>query len=155
MTAAQILTLKNDILANGNVSYNGNTISYYMSNTMYSIVAAFYNQNANPTVDLWRPDIDVSELAPNIVMTDFVGLQQNKRDGYMILITGSTLDATVANTRASFVEIFGATQTRTNLEAMSKRPATRFEALFTTSNVCERALYGYTVTSMDIENTTR
>jgi hypothetical protein len=109
-------------------------------------IAAYYN--AAGTGNIWKPDIDVSTLNTAIVWAEFVALTVAKQNGYFAMTQGGNIDATSSNIRGGFTAVFGGTTSLTNLTALAQRVATRFEALFTTSQVC--SLYGYVVTVADV-----
>ncbi len=155
LTTAQLQILKNDIfVTKPNVVYNGKTISSYVSNSNYTTLAAFYNSNITPSVNIWRPDIKITELPSAILMSEFVALTAVKQNGYFVLTQGDYLDATDSNTRTSFTTIFGSSSiTKTNLLNLAQRVATYFEALFIVNSVC--SVYGYLLTETDIKNATQ
>lgn len=140
MTTAQLLTLKNAINADANIAAS-------LAAGDHGAIAAYYNGAG--INQLWRPDILPKELVTAVVWSDFVALTAIKQNGFLAMVMCGLLDATNANIRAGFTAIFGGGSTSlTNLTALAKRTSTKFEDLYTTSNVC--ALYGYTVTSTDV-----
>lgn len=150
MTTAQLTALKTDLLSKTNVTYQGNTLGSYMANTNLQMIANYYNSNINPQVDIWKPDLKVEDMAKSLDMATFITLTAVKQNGYFALTKGTYVDATVANVRASFVTIFGnGTANAVALAAIAKRPATIFEALFTTSNVS--SVYGYVIQPEEIQ----
>ena len=149
LTPTQAATLKTNITANLATVFNGRTIQQWLDIYDLETIAAFYNSPQSPQVDLWRPDIKVSEVSPQIVMSDYVALTAIRQNGYLALTQGDIIDATKANIRAGFGSIFGAASvTTSNLTALAKKPATKFENLYTVSNVC--SLYNYVVGYQDI-----
>lgn len=127
LTASQLSTLKTDIQGRASLASS-------VAAADWPTVAAFYNAPASPAVNVWRADIATEEIAPQVVMSDFVALTAVKQNGLLLLTQGPKIDATQANVRSAFASIFGAgSTTLTNLTALAQRPATRFEAMFLTA----------------------
>jgi hypothetical protein len=137
MTPAQLATFKAAILAD---------FPSPAARADHGAVAAYYN--ANGTGFIWRPSISVSEMNTAVVWSEFAVLSALLQSTYMAMVQGG-LDATSANMRGGFTTVFGpATASRANLTALAQRTPTRFEALFTASNVTQ--LFGYQVTPVDV-----
>ncbi len=154
LTANQLQTLKTDLfVTRTNQVYLGKTFASHILESNYNVLAEFYNSPTNPGQNIWKPDLKVSDLAPAIVMSAFVGLTAVKQNGYFVLTQGEYVDATNANIRTGFTTIFGAGSTLNNLTALAQRFATDFEFLFTTANVS--SVYNYTLTENDIKEATQ
>jgi hypothetical protein len=108
-------------------------------------IAAYYNAAGSGSI--WRPSINSAELNTAIVWSEFIALPVQTQNAYFALVQGGKIDATNANIRAGFSSIFAGT-TIGNLTALAARVPTRFEALFTTANVC--SCFGQTVTPADV-----
>lgn len=108
-------------------------------------IAVYYNANAAGSI--WRPSITAAELNTAIVWSQFIALTAIVQNGYNAMLLAGTIDATSANVRAGFASIFSG-QSLTNLTALAARAPTRFEALFTVSNVC--SCFGQSVTVADV-----
>lgn len=138
LTTAQLATFKADIQTNQAANLAAGN---------HGAIALYYNSAGTGTV--WRPNIDVSELNTAIVWSDFAALTVAKQNTYLAMITAGFVDATNANIRAGFTTVFGGgSQSLTNLTALAQRVPTRFEQLFTTSQVS--ATFGQSVSVADI-----
>lgn len=118
----------------------------------HGAVAAYYNApHASATV--WRPSISIVELNTAIVWSEFEALSAGKRDCYMAMTQAGFVDATSSNVRAGFSSIFAGTSL-SNLAALAKRPATRFENLFgvAASGSIVTPVFGYVVQNHDVAN---
>lgn len=155
LTPENVAVLKTDMNSKLNtVIANGKTINQNLQESNFQAIADYYNTNATPRLDLWRPDLNPKDLNKFLVMTEFQALTVQKQNGWFAMIGGDEVDATSALVRTNFATIFGGGSTTTaNLTAQAKKVATNFEKLFTTSNVS--SMYKYTVTSTDIESATR
>lgn len=110
-------------------------------------IAAYYNANGSGSI--WKPAISAAQLNTAIVWSEFILGTPAVQNGYFALLQGDPIDATNANIRAGFASIFaGATVSLANLTALAARTPTRFEALFTTANVC--SCFGQLVTPADV-----
>lgn len=111
-------------------------------------IAAYYAAD-HASQMVWRPSIPVSELNTAITWSEFAALTVQMQNTYQALVTPGFIDATSANVRGAFTTIFAAnTASRPALTAIAQRRASRFEALFTTGNVC--SLFGYVPTVQDV-----
>ena len=147
LSNSEITTLRNNIITNKNVVYNGKTLKTWLGESNHTEVAAYYN-TAN-TTDIWKPDLTSEQLTNIIVMSDFIALSQGQRDAWVAMSKLSAIDTTKSLVRTNFVSIFGnGTATTTSATALAQRKATRFEELFTTANVSSK--YGYIVSNGDI-----
>jgi hypothetical protein len=127
LTPAQKTTLKTDMHSGGNAAALGT----WLAAADWPSIATWYNTDSGSMV--WRPSIPVSDLTRNIVGTVADGLSTQKQQGYIMLTQGGFVDATYANIRNWFSDIFGAGATLTALTAEAQRPATRFQMLFATA----------------------
>ena len=132
--------------------------------TAYSLrqaspIVVFYNTTSGTTV--WRTAVPPGELAGAVVMSEFLGFQQNatgKQNGMLLLLQlgAGGLDASNANVRSSFFAIWAGTTTLTNLTAIGQRAGTNFEviaAFLSTaapSNACDPAIYGHVLTDNEV-----
>lgn len=138
MTPAQLTTFKNAILSDANLAAARLAGDHGAISTYY---------NGNGVGNIWRPYIAVSELNTAIVWSEFAALSVQFQNCYFALIQGGAVDATKVNIRNGFGTVFTGTSL-TNLTALAQRLATKFEALFTTANVC--VLFAQTVTPTDV-----
>ncbi len=127
-TQSQLVTLKNDINANFLAQWNAQQID--------TIVSA-YNAAAVPAFIVWKPSLDAEMYRETIVWTELTGRTAGERDMFSFLTGGGTmaLACNRATTRQAVNDAFsgaGGVNTRTALIAACKRPATRFERLYTT-----------------------
>jgi hypothetical protein len=140
LTTAQLQTFKTAILGDGNLT------AFLSAGDMTSI-AAYYNSPG--TGFIWLPSITTSLLNDAIVWSEFASLTVAQQNTYMAMIVVGTVDATQANIRTGFSTIFSGKTTLSNLTALAQRVPTRFESLFTLSNVC--SLFGYQVSANDVD----
>lgn len=140
MTPAQLATFKAAILGDAN-------LAAARAAGDFGVIVAYYN--AAGTGSIWRPSISVAELNTAIVWSEFVTLTALLQNAYMAMTQGGALDGTSSNVRGGFAAVFGpATTSRANLLAIAARTPTRFEALFTTANIC--AVFGQQVSVADV-----
>lgn len=140
LSAGQLSVFKSAILGDG-------ALSAARTAGDQGVIAGYYNASAGAG-SIWRPSISASEMNTAIVWSEFITLSAVVQNGYFALIQGGVIDATNANVRAGFASIFSGKVSLTNLVALAARVPTRFEALFTTSNVC--SCFGQTVTVADV-----
>jgi hypothetical protein len=144
LTSAQLATLKADIAADATLNAKPN------NDDGNQFIADAYNALASPAINVWRADVRSSEVVAAVVMTDFIALTGLKPDGFHLIITPDTVDASSANVRQDFQTIFGASTTLTNLTAIAQRPASRLEKLFGTGSPLTSTLYAYLLTRVDV-----
>ena len=151
LSDSEITTLRNNIIAVKDTVYNGKTIKTWLGESNRAEVAAYYNSVGSN--DIWRPDLTPEEMTSIINMANFISLPAGNRDAWMAMSKLSTIDTTKSLVRTNFVSIFGnGTATTVSATALAQRKATRFEELFTVSNVSSK--YGYIVSQDDIYNAT-
>lgn len=139
LTTAQSTAFRTAILADA-------ALAAHRTAGNHGAIAAYYATAGTGTI--WRPDISTTELNTAIVWSEFALLSVQLQNTYHALIATSNVDATSANIRGGFTAIFAAGATRTNLTALAQRVPTKFEQLFTTSQVC--SLFGYTPSVTDV-----
>jgi hypothetical protein len=144
LTSAQLATLKADILADPTLSAKPN------NDDGNQAIADAYNAPASPAINVWRADVASSEVVAAVVMADFIALTSIKAQGFTIIVTPDSVDASSPNIRQDFQTIFGASSTLTNLTAIAQRAATRLEKLFGTGSPLTSTLYGYFLTNRDV-----
>ena len=141
MTPSQLTTLKVAMLADAN-------LTTYVTNGDDGAIANYYNSTGVST--LWRPVITIAELNNAIVWSEFAGLTVALQNTYLAMTQGGVIDSTQANIRGGFTTVFTGKSSLANLISLSQRTATKFEDIFTTTNVC--SLFGYQVSLTDIHN---
>jgi hypothetical protein len=139
LTPAQVTALKAAIQGDANIA--GLLVARQDGQ-----IAAYYN--AGGAGSIWRPAIGVSELNTAVVWSEFILLSQGARDAYFAMTQGGTVDATNSNIRTGFNSIFTGSVSLTNLTALAQRVPTRFEALFTTAQVC--SCFGQVISPADV-----
>lgn len=145
MTPAQLATLKAAVLADSTANAFPNTSDGNFA------CAAYLNTVPAVPVQLWRPDISPTEVAKTITMSAFVLLTAIKQNG-LLLLTQGTVDATAANVRQGFSDIFGAGATLTALTALAQRPGTRFEVIFSSGGPpAVSTMFGQRVAYEDVQ----
>lgn len=138
MNAAQLATFK--------VAINGDAnLSAARAAGDQGAIAAYYNAAGTGTI--WRPSISVGELNTAIVWSEFSAMTVGKQNAYLAMVLAS-VDATNANIRAGFASIFAGLTSLANLTALAQRVPTRYEALFTTAQVC--SVFGRQVSVADV-----
>lgn len=128
LTQAQLSALKNDINANFLAQWNAQQID--------TIVAA-YNANASPAFTVWKTAVSAMEYRDAITWTEFTGRTAGERDMFSFLTGNGTmaLECYKINVRQAVQDAFSGASgvnSRTALVALCKRPASRFEKLYTT-----------------------
>lgn len=141
MTPAQLATFKAAILADA--TQTANVVA-----GDHGALAAYFNGVPATPVSLWRPSISIAELNTAIDWSEFAALTTALRETYNAMISPGAIDSTAPKIRGGFSTVFAGKTSLTSLTALAQRSATRFEALFTTGNVC--AMFGYQVSAADI-----
>lgn len=146
----QLTILKTDItVTKAATVYQGSTLLVHWQQSHTQIIADFYNQAANPQVDIWRSDVKVTDMAKSVLMSEFIALTAVKQNGMNLYMQGETIDATNANVRNGFASIFPAGTSLNNLTALAKKAATYFESLFAVSSVSP--FYNIPLTAADVD----
>lgn len=129
LTAAQLLTLKNDILADP-------ILNAFPANSDGAFaIADLYNVQASPAFTVWKTSVATSECKKAMVWTEFIGRSVGERDAWTFMLSNGFINPADSNVRQGILDIFsGATgaTSRANLTALGKRLATRSEKLFST-----------------------
>ena len=162
LDAAQLLTLKTDItVTNVDTMWEGNTIGYWYTTPpqQWSVIARFYKEPSSPSINLWCPQIPRDTLMDAIDAGEFKAMTQQEQNtwGY-VLGTRDYIDATQAQTRTNFSDIFGggvAPNTLAAMTAAALKVATRGEALYATpaGNEHVSAIFGEEITDGNISDT--
>lgn len=145
MTTAQLATFRTAITGNS-------SLTAAVSAGAHGEIVAHYSQPGTGTI--WRPEITVKELNTAIVWSEYAALTVALQNTYRALIAPGFIDATSANIRGGFSTIFGAaTASRANLLAIAQRVPTRFEALYTSAQVC--SMFGRSPSVADVVDALR
>lgn len=134
LTTSQLVTLKNDIAADGVLNAIPNT------SDGGAAIAVLYNLPASPVYRVWRTDIPVKDVKLGVVWTEYIGRSAGEQNAFTFMLLNGTLNAADANIRQGIIDIFSGpsgSQTRTNLTNLAKRDATRLEKLFATGTGSE------------------
>lgn len=143
MTPAQSNTLKNAINADP-------TVSAFVAAHDWPSVAANYNGVASPQVLIWNPNVRADVIMSAIVPADFSGLTVQNALGLLCMLSAGFVDSSSATVQIWFNAMFvGKTTTLTQLASSSQRPASKFEAVFTTNSVC--SVYGQQLSAIDVQ----
>lgn len=126
LSTAQLATLKTAINADATAA------AFSLTSDGDFNLAAYLNAVPPAPISVWRNDIQPGEVSRVVQMSAFVALTAIKQNG-LILLTQGTIDASAIEVRSGFTAIFGAGSTLTALTALAQRPATRFEAIFSTA----------------------
>lgn len=126
------------------------TLAAHAARNEFSNIADALNQPSNPAVQIWHPATPTPAIVAAIAAADMPATAA--QIGYLqMLCSTGTVDATSASVRAAFSAVFtGKAATLAALTAASQRRATRFEALFTTANVC--SVFGQSIGAADVQS---
>jgi hypothetical protein len=165
LSAAQLLTLKNDIAADPTLRTLPNTPDDAVT------IADTYSALAVPDFWVWRTRVTETEYTSQTSgdgtvwsWPAYIARSQGERDGWARMFAsgsgGGAIDPSRANVRQGFADIFNGTQNnasaqRTHLLTVSRRKATRAEKLFATGtgSTAAPAALGYEgpVLGVDVE----
>ncbi len=143
LTPSQLVTLKAAVTSDATV------VGAVTAHDWFSIAG---NYNASVTSVIWRNDILPSELLTAIVGSEAIKQSAQQLQLAQLLLTEPRIDATNLVVRAQFGSIFpasSAVSTSANLVTVAQRFATKFEALFVTSQVS--TVYGYVLSPADVQ----
>jgi hypothetical protein len=129
LTTAQLALVKADILANPDMN------SQPIGSDGADAIAKLYNLTAAPDFWAYRTAVKVDEIGDAIDATELVGLTTGKLTQLQTLLLFGAIDASKANRRTAFDQIFAAasgTLTRPALAIIWRRKATRIEKLLST-----------------------
>jgi hypothetical protein len=131
LTSAQLQTLKTDIAASPDLSFQPNTADGAFE------IARLYNLTASPSFTVWRKNVSITEVGDRISGTELAGLSSlnNTRLQTVVVLSANGINPSLPDRRQFFDDIFsgaGGVQTRANLLALWKKLATRGQKLFST-----------------------
>lgn len=142
LTTAQATVLRNAINADA-------TVAAPLAAKDWPTIANNYNATAAPVVQVWNPNVRADVIMSAIVPADFIALTVQGGLGMLCMLSAGFVDATSANVQTWFNTAFsGKATTLAQLQAAGQRPCTKFEGLFTVSNVT--TLYGYILGAEDV-----
>jgi hypothetical protein len=110
-------------------------------------IAGVLNQPAVPDYFVWRTSVPSAEIygattpAPDNTAwswTAFIGRSQGERDAWREMLSGGTLDPSLASVRAGIADIFSGTSgtaQRTHLTVLGRRRSTRAEKILAVATV--------------------
>ena len=136
LTPAQQATLKTYIEANPTwMAYPHNSDGAFQ-------IASDLQDDSNPVYTVWRTSVLEDEITGNTSAEgtdwswpDYIGLTVGEQGGYIRMFRAGSVDASKANVRQGFIDIFngpGGADQRTHMAAISKRTANLLEELFAT-----------------------
>lgn len=126
LTQAQKTALKNDIETNPAVTVLGGA---------YPAIVAYYNALASPAFIVWKPSVTLEDVVSSVDGGELAGMSQLNLTRYQCLLLAGFVNPSKQRTRDGFANTFsgaGGALTRTALDAMWRRSATRIEKLFAT-----------------------
>lgn len=129
LTAAQKATVKADILASPDLN------ALPKNSDGFFAMAELYNVQAVPDFTVWRSNIPTSDVKKAINWTEYIGRSVGERSAFELIVSNGIVNASDANVRAGFADIFSGPQGATTLAALTaiaKRLATRIEKLLAT-----------------------
>lgn len=129
LSTAQLTALKADILADPALA------AQPMNDDGHFAIAAAYNILASPVFRVWKTSVSTAEVKKNVVWTELIGRSVGERDSFVFMLSNGTINPADVNIRQGILDIFSGAQgatTRNQLNALSKRDATRGEKLFAT-----------------------
>lgn len=140
MTPAQLATLKVDIF------------SRWPQQIGNEEIADFYNSVAVPTVNVWKPEVTITELNSAIAWPDMVSLTIEKQLAFQTMIWSFKIDMTDAQVRNGIDTIFGSVSaSKAGIVNVGKRPATYLESLFSTGGATKVSqVFGYKLLPSDV-----
>ena len=132
MTPTQLQAIKADIQGNP-------TLSSYWASGEKSAIAAYYNQDANPTFYVWKNSVPFSEIMDNLVAADWTALDNltvgQDRIWENLKGTGAFKASSSAH-RAAIGECWKGTQAKldvgTRILGLGKRTSNNIEKLLAT-----------------------
>ena len=145
LSTAQLSTLATYIAAQGDLNTKPAG-----SDGAFAVAALLNQPDASNTI-VYSPAIPSQILINAIVPGDLSALSAGQLAYLQMLLGVPTVDGTNATVGAAISSMFAGKQTLTNFVALARK-ATRFELLFTTSNVVTPPLYGYQVSTTDIQS---
>jgi len=132
LTPEQQTTLAADIDANsaefGDVPQN--------SDGAFAIADA-YNELAAPTFTVWRTSVSTTDIRDVIVWTEYRDTAVADKQTFELMISNGVINPSHPNVRQGIADIFSGPNEQNTLQALteiSKRAATRAEALFATGD---------------------
>lgn len=143
-----INALKVDILQKISEPVDGaKDFKYVLGESRFQVIADYYN--AATEVDLDKESLSAEEVGKSVVISEFAALSVEHQNAWLYWMSLGNVDFTKPDTLKTVEDIFGkGGQTISNITALAKRPATRFEVLFPGKT-------GYSVTAQDIEDAVR
>jgi hypothetical protein len=129
LTAAQLLTLKADILADPVLA------AQPMNDDGHFAIAAAYNLAASPVWRVWKSSVTTADCKDVVNWTEYIGRSVGERGAFEFLLSNGTINPSRSNVRQGIADMFSGAQgqvTRLALLALGKRDATRAEKLFST-----------------------
>lgn len=139
LSAAQIQTLKNDILADSTLA------AQPLNSDGAFAIAAAYNLAASPAFTVWKSLVPLSQVGMALDFNAIAGLTTANATQLQTLfqVSPQGINAYLADRRAGFDNIFSGTganaTTRASLLALWKRFATRAEKLYATGTGSDAA----------------
>lgn len=145
--------LKDDILKSLSVVLaDGKDFKNALEESQFQKIADYYNTESDIEVD--KNSLSASEIGKAVVISEFIDLSASQQTAWIYWTTVGNFDFTNPQTFIDIDSIFGKnSQTGKNILTLSKRFASRFEALFAGDPLFDKR--GYKVTAQDVENTTR
>lgn len=159
LSPSQLQSLKTDItVTRAAILYNGQTLLQWWNAGANSTLADFYNQEASPTVLLWRPDVETQLLIDALVGTEYIAgttaSDVARRELLGLITRAARIDATKSQVRSNFSTAAGAASaTLTAWTALARKNATYLEALFAglpSGGASVTPVYGYQLTRADV-----
>lgn len=130
LTTAQKATLKTDVQA------NSDTNTLYLAGNLGGL-SALYNLDAVPDYWVFRTNVPINDVGNTFNATELAGLTSlnTQRLQNLAAWSGLGVNPTTAGVRQFFADIFsgaGGQLTRSALDILWRRKATRFEKVFAT-----------------------
>jgi hypothetical protein len=131
LTQPQLVTLKNDILANPDMNTKP------MNADGHQAITDLYNLVNSPVFIVWRTNVNLTEIGDKINAAELAGLTtlNATRLQTIAMYSAGGINTSLADRRAFFDDVFsgaGGTITRPQLLALYKRNALRGERLYAT-----------------------
>ena len=143
LTSAQAAALKTAIQGDA-------TVAAMVTAHDWPGIAANYNAPSSPSVFAWNNNVRADYIISAIVPADLAALTVQQTMGLLAILSAGFVDASNANVQTWFTTLFnGKATTLAQLTTAGQTLVTKFQALFTTSNVC--SLYGYQLSNLDVQ----
>ena len=158
LDTAQLQALKTDItVTHASEVYEGKTLLQWWNDGNNQEISEWYALVASPQVLVWREDITRAEVNEAVLYTELLTLSIVDITVFQLMLAsdGGFLNAASQNIRDGMQDVLSGpnrAQSRNNMIALAKRPASYGEALYTTAidGAFISAIYGDRITHQNV-----